>query len=207
MLVTFGICFKQHFGTRYLVFYNPSPPPFGNRFLNNSGAVGLTLWIVYLHLCCKLTYANIYMSWYIISFFGFIFVLFLNILYFFKFSSTNIFHRRCLYTFYVRFPKVYSELQGLMTLSISAYFFRKHLAAYRYFKPTSPIRPIAPYLSKSDKLVIVDVPGKRGVPTVVPCVCMWHFDPYASRLPHWNWDYLMIAHKFQRGNSIPDRRR
>ena len=26
VLVTFGICFKQHFDTRYLVFYNPSPP-------------------------------------------------------------------------------------------------------------------------------------------------------------------------------------
>ena len=26
MFVTFGICFKQHFDTRYLVFYNPSPP-------------------------------------------------------------------------------------------------------------------------------------------------------------------------------------
>ena len=26
MLVTFGICFKQHLNTRYLVFYNPSPP-------------------------------------------------------------------------------------------------------------------------------------------------------------------------------------
>ena len=26
MLVTFGICFNQHFDTRYLVFYNPSPP-------------------------------------------------------------------------------------------------------------------------------------------------------------------------------------
>ena len=26
MLVTFDICFKQHFDTRYLVFYNPSPP-------------------------------------------------------------------------------------------------------------------------------------------------------------------------------------
>ena len=24
--MTFGICFKQHFHTRYLVFYNPSPP-------------------------------------------------------------------------------------------------------------------------------------------------------------------------------------
>ena len=26
MRVTFGICFKQHFDNRYLVFYNPSPP-------------------------------------------------------------------------------------------------------------------------------------------------------------------------------------
>ena len=26
MPVTFGICLKQHFDTRYLVFYNPSPP-------------------------------------------------------------------------------------------------------------------------------------------------------------------------------------
>ena len=26
MFVTFGICYKQHFDTRYLVFYNPSPP-------------------------------------------------------------------------------------------------------------------------------------------------------------------------------------
>ena len=26
MLVTFGICFKQHFDTRDLAFYNPSPP-------------------------------------------------------------------------------------------------------------------------------------------------------------------------------------
>ena len=111
MLLTFGICFKQHFDTRYLLFYNPSPPrmflsldllseyriqhgaigplyvtssystwifckgvsgfatdcpcdvwcrglttcllhvgpPFGNRFLNTSWAVGLTYWIVYFH--------------------------------------------------------------------------------------------------------------------------------------------------------------
>ena len=111
MHVTFGICFKQHFDTRYLVFCNLSPtriflpldllseywiqhgaigplyvtssystwifcrgvsgfatncpcgvwcrwlttcllhvgPPFGNRLLNISWPVGLTLWIVYLH--------------------------------------------------------------------------------------------------------------------------------------------------------------
>ena len=117
MLVTFGICFKQQFNTRYLLFYNPSPPrmflsldllseyriqhgaigplyvtssystwifcgvvsgfaidcpcdvwcrglttcllhvgpPFGNRFLNTSWAVGLTYWIVYFHLFVFIT--------------------------------------------------------------------------------------------------------------------------------------------------------
>ena len=40
---------------------------------------------------------QLYMSWYIRSFFGFAF---LNILYFFKYSCTNIFHGRSLYTFY-----------------------------------------------------------------------------------------------------------
>ena len=40
---------------------------------------------------------QLYMSWYIRSFFGFTI---LNSLYFFKYSSTNIFHRRSLYTFY-----------------------------------------------------------------------------------------------------------
>ena len=40
---------------------------------------------------------QLYMSWYIRSFFGFTF---LNILYFFKYSCTNIFHRRSLYAFY-----------------------------------------------------------------------------------------------------------
>ena len=129
-----GICFKQHFDTRYLVFYNPSPPrmflsldllseyriqcgaigplyvtssystrifcrgvsgfatdcpcdvwchglttcllhvgpPFGNRFLNTSWAVGLTYWIVYLHFFCILTYAIIYVLIHHIIF-GFIF--------------------------------------------------------------------------------------------------------------------------------------
>ena len=40
---------------------------------------------------------QLYMSWYIRSFFGFTF---LNILYFFKYSCTYIFHGRSLYTFY-----------------------------------------------------------------------------------------------------------
>ena len=39
---------------------------------------------------------QLYMSWYIRSFFGFTF---LNILYFYKYSCTSIFHRRSLYTF------------------------------------------------------------------------------------------------------------
>ena len=160
MLVTFGLCFKQHFDTRYLVFYNPSPPrmflsldflweyriqhdangplyvissypnwifcrgvsgfvtdcpwgvwcrglttcllhvgpPFGNRLLNNSWAVGLTLWIINL-IFVVFWHMQLYMSWYIRSFFSFTF---LNILYFFKYSCTNILHRRSLYTFYYR---------------------------------------------------------------------------------------------------------
>ena len=127
--MTFGICFKQHDDTRYLVFYNPSPPrmflsldlfseyriqhgaigtlyvtssywtwifcrgvsgfatncpcdfwcrglttcllhvgpPFGNRFLNTSCAVGLIYWIVYLHLFV-FWHMHLYMSWCIISF-------------------------------------------------------------------------------------------------------------------------------------------
>ena len=40
---------------------------------------------------------QLHMSWYIRSFFG---LTFLNILYFFKYSYTNIFHIRGLYTFY-----------------------------------------------------------------------------------------------------------
>ena len=158
MLVTFGICFKQHFDTRYLVFYNPSPPrmflsldllweyriqhgangplyvtsnyspwifcrgvsgfatdypcgvwcrglttcllhvgpPFGNRILNNSWAVDLTYWTINQYFFV-FWHMQLYMSWYIRSFFGFTF---LNILYFFKYSCTNIFHRRSHYTLY-----------------------------------------------------------------------------------------------------------
>ena len=126
--------FKQHFDTRHLVFYNPSPPrmllsldllseyriqhgaigtlyvtssystwifcrgvsgfatycpcdvwsrglttcllhvrpPFGNRFLNTSWAVRLTYWIVYLHFLV-FWHMQLYIFWYILSFFGFIF--------------------------------------------------------------------------------------------------------------------------------------
>ena len=158
MLVTFGICFKQHFDTRYLVFYNTSPPrmflsldllweyriqhganeplyvtssystwifcrgvsgfatdcpcgvwcrglttcllhvgpPFGNLILNNSWAVGLTKWIINLIILCFdiRIYICLDTSDHFFSF------TFLNIIYFVKYSCTNIFHRRSLYTFY-----------------------------------------------------------------------------------------------------------
>ena len=144
MLVTSDICFKQHFDTRYFVFYNPSPPmmflsldilseyriqhgaigplyvtssystwifcrgvsgfatdcpcdvwchglttcllhvgpPFGNRFLNTSWAVGLTYWIVYLHflyfdICNYICLGTSYQFW-----------LYLYFLYILYFSST-----------------------------------------------------------------------------------------------------------------------
>ena len=37
MFVTFGICFEQHFDTRYMAFYNPSPPRmfFRSTFFQN----------------------------------------------------------------------------------------------------------------------------------------------------------------------------
>ena len=44
-------------------------PPFGNRFLNTSWAVGLTYWIVYIPFFV-FWHMHLYMSWYIISFFG-----------------------------------------------------------------------------------------------------------------------------------------
>ena len=72
-------------------------PPFGNRFLNTSWAVGLTYWIVHLHCFCILTYAIICLD---TSYHFWLHLYFLNILYFFKYSCTNIFHRRSLCTFY-----------------------------------------------------------------------------------------------------------
>ena len=54
---------------------------------------------------CVFWHMQLYMSWHIRSFFGFTF---LNILYFFKYSCTNIFHRRSLYTFYSIVTKCFS---------------------------------------------------------------------------------------------------
>ena len=158
MLVTLDICTKQHFDTRFLVFYNPLPPrmllsldllseyriqhgtigplyvtssystltfcrrvsgfstdcpcdvwcrglttcllhvgpPFGNRFLNKSWVVGLTYWIMY-NFCFVFWHMQLYMSWYIISFFT------LSLLlkyYFLKYCCTNIFHWRNICTFF-----------------------------------------------------------------------------------------------------------
>ena len=73
-------------------------PPFGNRFLNTSWAVGLTYWIVYLHLFCILTYAIIYVLIHRIIFW--LYLYFSNIRYFFKYSCTSIFRRRSLCTSY-----------------------------------------------------------------------------------------------------------
>ena len=149
MLVTLCICLKQYFDTRYLVFYNTSPPrmflsldllweywiqhgangplyvtscystwifcrgvsgfatdcpcdiwcrglttcllhvgpPFRNRILNQQLGCRFDImdyesyFFVFWHI-------QLYMSWYIISFFGFTL---LNILHFFKYSCTNIF--------------------------------------------------------------------------------------------------------------------
>ena len=76
-------------------------PPFGNRLLNNSWAVGLTQWIVYLHFFCFLTYAIISVLIHHIIFR--LYPYFLDIvLYFFKYSCTNIFYSRSLYAFYKR---------------------------------------------------------------------------------------------------------
>ena len=151
MINNYDVCFKQHFDTRYLVFYNPSPPRmflsldllseyriqhgairplyvpssystwifckrvsgfatdcpcdvwcrklttcllrvgphFGNRLLNTSWAVGLTYWIVYLHFFCILTCAIIYVL--IHHIICWLYIYFLNILYFFKSSCTSIY--------------------------------------------------------------------------------------------------------------------
>ena len=155
MLVTLGICLKQYFDTKYLVFYNTSPPRMflsldllweywiqydanGPLYVTSCystwifcrGVSGfatdcpLVSWINHLPPACWSTFRKsnskqqlgcrfdimdyesyffvfwhmqLYMSWYIISFFGFTF---LNI---FIFSSTLVLtfsYRRNLYTFY-----------------------------------------------------------------------------------------------------------
>ena len=174
MLLSFGICFIQHFDTRYLVFYNPSSPrmfcpwtffqnigfntvltdpfvtchisllnldiPQGSfRLCNWLSLRRLVSWINHLPPVCWSTFwksnfkqqlgcgfdimddisflclfwhVQFYASWYIRSFFGFTF---LNILYFFKYSCTNIFHRRSLYTFYISIIIMQDYSQALNT--------------------------------------------------------------------------------------------
>ena len=159
MLVTFDICFKQHFDTRYLVFYNPSPP---RMFLSldllseyriQHGAIGplyvtsnysdilqgsfrlcnwlslrrLVSWINHLppacwstfwksifklQLGCRFDILDSISSFFLYfdicnyicldtSYHFWLYLYFLNIPYFFKYSCTNIFHRRSLCTFYI----------------------------------------------------------------------------------------------------------
>ena len=71
-------------------------PPFGNRFLNTSWAVGLTYWI-YLNFFV-FRHTQLYISWYIISFLALSLLLKYSL--FFKYSCINIFHRCSLCTFY-----------------------------------------------------------------------------------------------------------
>ena len=73
-------------------------PPFGNRFLNTSWAVCLTYWIVYLiflyfDICNYICLDTSYNFW--------LYLYFLNFLYFFKYFCTNIFHMRSLCTFHM----------------------------------------------------------------------------------------------------------
>ena len=64
------------------------------------------------------------MSWYIRSFFGFTF---LNILYFFKYSCTNVFHRRSLYTFY------FIGSDNCLVLSGNIHIYAFYLFVLEYF--------------------------------------------------------------------------
>ena len=155
--MTFGICFKQHFDTRYLVFYNPSPPgcfcpwtffqnigfnmvPSDPFMLHLASQLGYSAgefqafatdcpcdvsWLNHLpHACwsifwksnfkhplgcrfdildsisslfCILTYAIISLD---TSYNFWLYLYLFNILYFFKYSCTNNFHRHGLCTFY-----------------------------------------------------------------------------------------------------------
>ena len=72
-------------------------PPVGNRYLNNSWAVCLTWWKVYLHflyfdICNYICLDTWNMFW--------LYLYSLNILYFFRYSRTNILRRRSPGTFY-----------------------------------------------------------------------------------------------------------
>ena len=82
-------------------------PPFGNRFLNTNWAVGLTYWVVYLHfydICNYICLDTSYHFW--------LYLYFLNILYFFNYSYTNIFHIRSLCTFYY-FWKTATQMESV----------------------------------------------------------------------------------------------
>ena len=84
-------------------------PTFGNRIFKQQLGCRFDImdiefsFFVFWHM-------QLYMSWYIRSCLGFTF---LNILYFLKYSCTNIFHRRSLYTFYYHYL-----IESVKTMSI-----------------------------------------------------------------------------------------
>ena len=84
---------------RLVSWINHLPPACWSTFWksNFKQQLGCRFDIMYNNSFCVFWHMQLYMSWYIKSFFGFTF---LNILYFFKYSWANIFHRRSLYTFY-----------------------------------------------------------------------------------------------------------
>ena len=117
-------------------------PPFGNLFLNTSWAVGLTYCIVYLHFFCILTNAIIYVL--IHHTILWLYLYFLNILYFFKYSCTNIFHRHSLCTFYSKWKYLrysykmthtwwYALYKSCLLNPLSAKFFRGNINRYLHF--------------------------------------------------------------------------
>ena len=71
--------------------------PFGNRIFKPQLGCRFDIMDNISYSLLVFWLKQLYMSWYVRSFFGFTF---LNILYFFKYSCTNIFDRRSLYTFY-----------------------------------------------------------------------------------------------------------
>ena len=87
---------------RLVSWINHLPPAcwstFWKSILNTSWAVGLTYWIAYLHIFFVFWHMQLYVLIHHIIFW--LYLHFLNILYFFKYSCTNIFHRRSFCTFY-----------------------------------------------------------------------------------------------------------
>ena len=94
---------------------------------------------------------QLYMSWYIRSFFG---LNFLNILYFFKYSCTNIFHRRSLYTLHssARWPVLKHDVYFLWCIKLS---YRQAICLDQYFQITTSRISWKPNIVWLDVIVLV----------------------------------------------------